>query len=119
MPSFMFLYVSTVNGGQKGGHMARQTGRKSGKHPEKALSAQFVRTLSEPGKYFDGHGLFLRVERSGSKRWVQRINIRGKRTEIGLGSASLVSLAEAREKALETRKVARRGEGPSGRQAGL
>ena len=65
-----------------------------------------------PGKYTDGHGLFLKVEPSGAKRWVQRIVIRGKRSEIGLGSASLVSLAEARETALENRKLARAGGDP-------
>ena len=85
---------------------------KGGRHPEKALSAAFVRTAREPGKYFDGHGLFLRVDPSGARRWVQRIVVRGKRTEIGLGSASLVSLAEAREIALENRKSARSGGDP-------
>ena len=87
-------------------------GLKEGSHPEKALSAAFVRTVTEPGKYFDGHGLFLKVDASGAKRWVQRINIRGKRTEMGLGSTSLVSLAEAREKALQNRKTARQGGDP-------
>ena len=85
---------------------------KSGKHPEKALSAAFVRTVKAPGKYNDGQGLFLRVENTGARRWVQRIVIRGKRTEMGLGSASLVSLAEAREIALENRKLARQGGDP-------
>ncbi|MHA3977424.1 tyrosine-type recombinase/integrase [Halovulum sp. GXIMD14794] len=84
----------------------------SKKHPEKALSAAFVRTVTEPGKYFDGHGLFLRVEPSGSKRWVQRISIRGKRREIGLGSLSLVPLQKAREEALENRRLARAGGDP-------
>ncbi len=87
-------------------------GIKSGKHPEKALSAAFVRTAIEPGKFNDGHGLFLKVDPSGAKRWVQRITIRGKRTEMGLGSASLVSLAEAREIALQNRKLARQGGDP-------
>ena len=85
---------------------------KSGKHPEKALSAAFVRSVTEPGKYIDGNGLFLKVDPTGAKRWVQRIVIRGKRTEIGLGSASLVGLAEARETALENRKLARQGGDP-------
>lgn len=80
--------------------------------PERALTAQFVRTVKEPGKYFDGHGLFLRVEKNGSKFWVQRITIRGKRSELGLGSPSLVSLAEARGKAIENRKLARSGGDP-------
>lgn len=71
-----------------------------------------MRTVREPGKYFDGHGLFLRVEPSGSKRWVQRIVIRGKRREIGLGSGDLVTLAEARASAHENRRVARQGGDP-------
>lgn len=85
---------------------------KNGRHPEKKLSAVFVRTVNAPGKYFDGHGLFLKVDASGARRWVQRIVIRGKRTELGLGSASLVSLAEARQTALENRKAAREGKDP-------
>ena len=80
--------------------------------PEKALTAQFVKTVKDPGKYFDGHGLFLRVEPNGQRQWVQRIVIRGKRTEMGLGLHSLVSLAEARETALENRKLARAGGDP-------
>jgi len=83
-----------------------------GSHAEKALSAAFVRTVTAPGKYTDGHGLFLKIDKSGAKRWVQRIVIRGKRTEIGMGSVSLVSLAEARELALENRKLARAGGDP-------
>lgn len=90
----------------------REARRKSGQHPEKALSAAFVRSAKEPGKYFDGHGLFLKVDASGAKRWVQRINIRGKRREIGIGATSLVSLQEARETALENRKQARAGGDP-------
>lgn len=82
------------------------------KRTEKALSAAFVRSVTTPGKYTDGHGLFLKVDPSGAKRWVQRIVIRGKRTEIGMGSTSLVSLAEARERALENRKLARAGGDP-------
>jgi hypothetical protein len=85
---------------------------KNGRHPEKALSAAFVRTVNKPGKYFDGHGLFLKVDMSGARRWLQRIVIQGKRTELGLGSASLVSLAEARELALVNRKAARAGDDP-------
>jgi len=90
----------------------RMQGIKSGPHPDKALSAVFVRTVKKAGKYFDGHGLFLRVEKSGARRWVQRIVIKGKRREIGLGAPALVSLAEAREKALENRKLARAGGDP-------
>lgn len=82
------------------------------RRPEKALTMQSVRSASEPGKYFDGNGLYLRVEANGSKFWVQRIVVRGKRSEMGLGSAALVSLAEARAAAHENRKVARSGGDP-------
>ena len=80
--------------------------------PEKALTAQFVKSAREPGKYFDGHGLFLRVQPNGQRQWVQRITIRGKRCELGLGSPALVTLAEAREAALANRKVAVSGGDP-------
>jgi integrase len=80
--------------------------------PEKALTAQFVKTAREPGKYFDGHGLFLRVQPNGARQWVQRIVIRGKRCEMGLGNPSLVSLADARDAALINRKLARAGGDP-------
>ena len=78
-----------------------------GRRISKSLNAAFVRSVKVPGKYFDGHGLFLRVDKRGARYWAQRIVIRGKRTEIGIGSAELVSLAEAREVALENRKMAR------------
>lgn len=84
----------------------------TGQHKEKRLSAATVRTIKEAGFYADGHGLYLKVDTSGAKRWVQRIVIHGKRRDTGLGSASLVSLAEARETALENRKLARAGEDP-------
>lgn len=80
--------------------------------PEKALSARFVETVSEPGKYFDGQGLFLRVAKNGARQWVQRITIRGKRTELGLGSPPAVSLATARKLALENRGKAMIGGDP-------
>lgn len=82
------------------------------RRPEKALTAQAVKSANAPGKYFDGHGLYLRVDPNGSRFWVQRITIRGKRTELGLGSPALVSLAEARSKALENRRLAREGGDP-------
>ena len=82
-----------------------------GRHPDKALSAAFVRT-APPGRYCDGQGLYLFVQPSGTRSWVQRIAIRGRRHELGLGSAVLVPLAEARAKALANRKIAREGGDP-------
>jgi integrase len=71
-----------------------------------------VRNLDEAGRYADGNGLYLVVDPSGAKRWMLRTVVRGKRCDIGLGSLSLVSLAEAREKALQFRKIARSGDDP-------
>lgn len=85
---------------------------KSGRHPEKMLTAIGVRNLREPGRYIDGGGLYLVVDPSSAKRWVQRIVVQGRRRDIGLGGAATVSLAEAREKALEIRKSARNGGDP-------
>jgi integrase len=84
----------------------------TGLHREKRLSAATVRTMTTPGFYADGNSLYLKVDPSGAKRWVQRIVIHGKRRDIGLGSTSLVTLAEARETALQHRKAARAGEDP-------
>ena len=84
----------------------------AGQHKEKRLSAAFIRTVSAPGFYADGNGLYLKVDASGAKRWVQRIVIHNKRRDIGLGSAGLVGLAEAREQALQQRKAARAGNDP-------
>ncbi|WP_137702887.1 tyrosine-type recombinase/integrase [Marimonas lutisalis] len=82
------------------------------RRPERALSARFVETVTKPGKYFDGQGLFLRVAKNGSKQWVQRITIRGKRCELGLGSPPAVPLADARKLALENRGKAMIGGDP-------
>lgn len=83
-----------------------------GRHPDKALTAVQVRTLKVAGRYADGNGLYLIVEPSGSKRWLLRIVVQSKRRDIGLGGAGLVSLSEAREKALSYRRVARDGGDP-------
>ena len=80
--------------------------------PEKALTVKFVESAKEPGKYFDGHGLFLRVQPNGARQWVQRITIRGKRCELGLGNPALVTLAEARQQALTNRKLSVSGGDP-------
>jgi integrase len=80
--------------------------------PQKALSARFVETVKEPGKYFDGQGLFLRVAKNGARQWVQRITIRGKRCELGLGSPPAVPLSAARKLAVENRGRAMLGGDP-------
>jgi hypothetical protein len=86
------------------------TGRR--RHPDRVLTAVQVRQIKIPGRHADGNGLYLLVEPSGAKRWVLRTMVHGRRRDIGLGSARLVSLAEAREKASLYRKTARAGGDP-------
>lgn len=76
------------------------------------LSARKVETLSLPGMHGDGGGLYLRVSPSGAKSWILRTVVHGRRRDLGLGSASLVPLAEARDKARLYRKIARDGGDP-------
>lgn len=83
-----------------------------GRHPIKKLTTTGVRSLTVPGRYADGNGLYLVVDPSGAKRWVLRTVIHGKRTDIGLGGLSLVSLAQAREEAEKMRRIARDGGDP-------
>jgi len=76
------------------------------------LTVKKVQALNLPGFYGDGNTLFLRVAPGGSKQWVQRLTVHGRRRSIGLGGVNWVTLAEAREAALENRRVARRGGDP-------
>ena len=96
-----------------GSHTARLLPRTKpkGRHPQKALSPAFIRSAPS-GRHADGNGLYLFVQPSGTRSWIQRLLIRGRRRELGLGSVALVPLAEAREKALANRKLARKGGDP-------
>ena len=86
--------------------------KRRGKHPQKALTDAFCRNVGEAGRYADGNGLYLHVDPSGARRWVQRLVVRGRPRALGLGSYGLVSLAEARARALANRKLARGGGDP-------
>ena len=83
-----------------------------GRHPQDALTPALVRNVNQTGRYCDGQGFYLDVRPSGSRSWIQRLTIRGRRTELGLGGFPLVSLKEAREKAFANRKLAREGGDP-------
>ncbi|MDE2864017.1 MAG: integrase arm-type DNA-binding domain-containing protein [Gemmatimonadota bacterium] len=89
----------------------RRRGKPRGRHPHNRLSAAFVRS-APPGRHCDGNGLYLYVKKTGTRSWIQRLVVRGRKREIGLGSVVLVSLAEAREQALANRKLARAGGDP-------
>ena len=99
-----------MKSGYKTANAPRKT-KPKGRHPDKALSAAFIRS-APPGRHCDGQGLYLVVQPTGTRSWVQRLVIRGRKRELGLGSTALVPLAEAREQALANRKLARQGGDP-------
>lgn len=88
-----------------------------------ALSGKLTKKLVEnlgPGRHGDGNGLYLVVDPSGARRWIVRVVVKGQknkkggplRTDFGLGSAELVPLNQARERALEYRRMAKQGLNP-------
>ena len=76
------------------------------------LTAVKAKSLSKPGMHGDGEGLYLSVSRSGSRSWVQRISIDGRRREIGLGSFPAIGLAQARGLAAANRTAVAEGRDP-------
>lgn len=65
----------------------------------------------KPGKYLDGAGLYLEVTERGAF-WLLRYTLNGRTRDMGLGSADLVSLAEARDDRDCYRKLLKRGIDP-------
>ena len=76
------------------------------------LTAAVVKGLTAPGKYSDGDTLLLVVAPGGSKSWIQRVSVHGKRRDIGLGGWPVVSLAKARERAFRNRVAIADGRDP-------
>ena len=59
------------------------------------LGVARARAITKSGMYRADPTLYLNVAQGGSKSWVQRIAIEGKRRDIGRGSFALVPHAEA------------------------
>ncbi|MDA0665084.1 MAG: tyrosine-type recombinase/integrase [Proteobacteria bacterium] len=88
-----------------------------------ALSGKLTKKLAENlgvGRHGDGNGLYLVVDPSGARRWIVRVTVKGQknkmgaplRTDFGLGGADVVTLHQARDRALEYRRMAKRGLNP-------
>ena len=77
------------------------------------LTAAKVKALKDPGRYGDGAGLCLVVRPTGSKAWVQRVVVNGRRRDIGLGGYPTVTLATARERAAANRVAIADGQDPA------
>jgi integrase len=88
-----------------------------------ALSGKLTKKLVEnsgPGRHGDGNGLYLVVDPSGARRWIVRVTVKGQRnkqgaplrTDFGLGGADIVTINQARDRALEYRRMAKQGLNP-------
>ena len=85
----------------------------------KTLSAAFVKSVREAGRYGDGRGgyglsLLVKPTTTGrlSKSWSQRLYINGRPAMLGLGAYPVVTLGEARALALENRRQLSQGIDP-------
>ena len=80
--------------------------RKAGQTTRRPRTARDVHKLG-PGLYRFDPTLYLRVTPGGGRSWVQRIVVRGRQVDRGLGGVDLVGLDEARLIALDNRRNAR------------
>jgi integrase len=71
-----------------------------------------IKSLNESGLHADGNGLYLSVSPTGSKSYRLIYKWQGRRTELGLGPAGPVSLADARAKADEAARLRAQGIDP-------
>ena len=69
------------------------------------LTATRIKHLTTPGLHGDGGNLWLRVTETGNQSWVFRYSRHGKARVMGLGSLDTVPLGEARQLAVEARKL--------------
>ena len=76
------------------------------------LTIAKVKALSAPGRYGDGATLYLFITLGGTKSWVQRVTIAGRRSDIGLGAFPTISLARARQLAAANRTLIAEGGDP-------
>jgi integrase len=76
------------------------------------LAATKVTRLTKPGRYGDGAGLWLQVAKAGTKSWIFQFTSNGRERQLGLGSLTTISLADARKKAKAARELVAGGIDP-------
>src|SRR5688500_10765559 len=69
------------------------------------LNPRSVAAKKRRGYYADGGGLYLQVSKFLTKSWAFRYTLQGRAREAGLGPLHTVTLAEARSKATDYRKL--------------
>ena len=82
------------------------------------LNALAVSRTKKRGMYPDGNGLYLQVAASGAKSWVYRFMLDGVARWMGLGPCDAVTLADARGRAVEARRLRLAGVDPIEARAG-
>ncbi len=80
---------------------------------QNGLTTARVKSMVKPGVYADGGGLYIKVLDSGARRWLFRARLNGQPIARGLGGFPAVSLADARERAREFRKLVKAGTDPA------
>ena len=76
------------------------------------LTEAKIRTLTRPGLYPDGRGLYLQIRSGGSRSWIYRFTLSGRTRDKGLGSLLDLGLVAARHKAAECRVLLAKGIDP-------
>src|SRR5262245_8710408 len=76
------------------------------------LSAIKVQRTTATGYYADGANLYFRVAEGGTRGWIFRFALHGRKRDMGLGTYPDVSLAKARELAALCREQVRDGIDP-------
>ena len=77
-----------------------------------ALSLKRIERATEPGRYFDAHGLYLQINAGGAKSWLLRYVVNGRERWMGLGPLHTFTLEEARERARRARQLLHDGRDP-------
>ena len=72
-----------------------------------------LRTLTEPGKHFDGGGLYLELTKAGGRYWRMKYRHGGKENRLAFGVYPAVSLKAARDLAAKARELLQGGRDPS------
>lgn len=107
-PSACATIHATFVGMSVGDEVVRKIGR---------LTALSVARLHEPGLYADGGGLYLQVVNADARSWIFRFMLNRRARSMGLGSLNTITLAEARVRAIECRKLCLDGIDPIERRA--
>lgn len=76
------------------------------------LTTVKIKAINTPGRDADQNGLYLQVNKTGTKSRIYRYQINGKRREMGLGSLKQLSLKQARDAAFEAAKFKDQGTDP-------